>query len=219
MLRSRMFTTAFRFFAGLATVSLVARVRHRLHQRDPGTDGPHPRARSPWAGRAASATTSPTPSSSAVGAMAAALAGILIAFRDADPEAEAQVVHTETVPLTRAPAGNNFLPVLGAFALVLTMRRPGHRHGGSGLRRRGRRRRASPSSGPCGPGPSGPPATPRSTPSSTTASSIRSAPRSSPSCASPSWCWACPGCCSPSPRPARSSSSAVAATSSSASPR
>src|SRR5690242_2164513 len=31
------------------------------------------------------------------------LAFLLIAFRDADPEAVAQVAHTETVPLTKAP--------------------------------------------------------------------------------------------------------------------
>jgi hypothetical protein len=56
-----------------------------------------------------------------VAVAAATLAGILIAFRDADPEAEAQVVHTESVPLTRAPAGVNYLPALGALAFVLLL--------------------------------------------------------------------------------------------------
>lgn len=45
------------------------------------------------------------------------LAFLLIAFRDADPEAVAQVAHTDSVPLTRAPGGASFLPVVAAFAL------------------------------------------------------------------------------------------------------
>jgi hypothetical protein len=53
----------------------------------------------------------------------AGLAGFLgltlVAFRDADPEAEAQLLDVETVPLTRAPSGTNFAPIAGAFALVL----------------------------------------------------------------------------------------------------
>lgn len=47
---------------------------------------------------------------------AAFLAGLLIAFRDADPEAEAEAVQLETVPLTRAPSGANYWPIIGAFA-------------------------------------------------------------------------------------------------------
>ncbi len=45
------------------------------------------------------------------------LAFLLVAFRDADADAVAQVAHTDSVPLTRAPAGASFLPVVGAFAL------------------------------------------------------------------------------------------------------
>jgi hypothetical protein len=51
--------------------------------------------------------------------IAAFLACVLIAFRDADPEAEAQVLNVETVPLTRAPAGASFMPIAGAFSLGL----------------------------------------------------------------------------------------------------
>jgi hypothetical protein len=47
------------------------------------------------------------------------LAFLLIAFRDADPEAVAQVAHTDSVPLTRAPAGASFMPIVGAFALAV----------------------------------------------------------------------------------------------------
>lgn len=54
------------------------------------------------------------------GAGLAAFLGLtLVAFRDADPEAEAQLLDVETVPLTRAPSGTNFSPIVGAFALVL----------------------------------------------------------------------------------------------------
>jgi hypothetical protein len=57
----------------------------------------------------------------AVAAITAVLAGILIAFRDADPEAEAQAVQLESVPLTRAPAGASYLPVLGAIGAGLLL--------------------------------------------------------------------------------------------------
>jgi hypothetical protein len=52
-------------------------------------------------------------------AVAAFLAFVLVAFRDADPEATAQVLDVETVPLTRAPSGANFAPVVGALALAM----------------------------------------------------------------------------------------------------
>lgn len=53
-------------------------------------------------------------------AMAGAfLAGLLVAFRDADPEAQAQVAETESVPLTRAPAGSNYWPLAGAAGTAL----------------------------------------------------------------------------------------------------
>ncbi|HEY6530709.1 MAG TPA: hypothetical protein VIY72_00295 [Acidimicrobiales bacterium] len=120
MLRSRMFTTAFRFFAGLAAASLLAafavgftsetqelmdRILGPLTLGWKGGIGNH-LAYTFFVG---------------VGTVSAVLAGMLVAFRDADPEAEAQVLHIESVPLTRAPTGDNFLPALGAFAVVLTM--------------------------------------------------------------------------------------------------
>jgi hypothetical protein len=40
-----------------------------------------------------------------------------VALRDADPEAEAEVVRTDSVPLTRAPSGVNFLPLVAAFGV------------------------------------------------------------------------------------------------------
>lgn len=47
------------------------------------------------------------------------IAFLLVAFRDADPEAEAQVLALDSVPLTRSPAGLNFAPIIGAVAVGL----------------------------------------------------------------------------------------------------
>jgi hypothetical protein len=120
MLRSRMFTTAFRFFAGLAIASLVAAFVVGVTSE---TQSPMDRILGPltmgWKGGIGNHFAY----TFFVGlfGVAAGLAGILIAFRDADPEAEAQVLGVESVPLTRAPAGNNYLPALGAFGFVLAL--------------------------------------------------------------------------------------------------
>ena len=120
MLRSRMFTPAFRFFAGLATASLVAAFVVGFTSE---VQTPMDRILGPltlgWKGSVGNHFAY----TFFVGlfAMAAALAGVLVAFRDADPEAEAQVVQTESVPLTRAPAGNNYIPALGSFGFVLAL--------------------------------------------------------------------------------------------------
>lgn len=120
MLSSRMFTTAFRFFAGLATFSLIAAFVSGFTSE---TQSPMNRVMGPltlgWKGGIGNHFAYTIFVGVAVAA--ATLAGILIAFRDADPEAEAQVVHTESVPLTRAPAGVNYLPALGALAFVLLL--------------------------------------------------------------------------------------------------
>lgn len=120
MLSSRMFTTAFRFFAGLAIFSLIAafaigftsesqslmdRVLGPLSLGWKGGVGNH-FAYTFFVG---------------LFVAAASLAGLLIAFRDADPDAEAQIVHMESVPLTRAPSGVNYLPSLGALSFVLML--------------------------------------------------------------------------------------------------
>lgn len=120
MLSSRMFTPAFRFFAGLTIFSLVAAFVVGISSQ---TASPMERFLGPltlgWKGGVGNHFAY----AFLVGlaAASAALAGILVAFRDADPEAEAQVVHAESVPLTRAPAGINYLPALGGFSLVLLL--------------------------------------------------------------------------------------------------
>jgi hypothetical protein len=120
MLSSRMFTTAFRFFAGLATFSLIAAFVSGFTSE---TQSPMNRVMGPltlgWKGGIGNHFAYTVFVGVAVAA--ATLAGILIAFRDADPEAEAQVVHTESVPLTRAPVGVNYLPALGALAFILLL--------------------------------------------------------------------------------------------------
>jgi hypothetical protein len=49
---------------------------------------------------------------------AALVAGVIIAFRDADPEAQAEVAHVETMPLTAAPHGASYAPIAMALAGV-----------------------------------------------------------------------------------------------------
>lgn len=120
MIRSRMFTTAFRFFAAMAAVTLVAALVVGFTSE---TQEPMDRILGPltlgWKGSVGNHFAYVV----LIGLffMAAALAGILIAFRDADPEAEAQVVRADTVPLTRAPAGNNYIPALAAFGFVVML--------------------------------------------------------------------------------------------------
>jgi hypothetical protein len=120
MLRSRAFTPAFRFFAGLAVFSLLAAFVVGFSSE---TQSPIDRVIGPltlgWKGGVGNHLAYTL----MVGlfAVSVGIAGILIAFRDADPEAEAQVLHTDAVPLTRAPSGMNYLPAYGAVALVVAL--------------------------------------------------------------------------------------------------
>ena len=55
-------------------------------------------------------------------AVAAAFLGVLLtAFRDADATAEAQAAELESVPLTRAPVGANYWPVVAAFCVAVVL--------------------------------------------------------------------------------------------------
>lgn len=129
MLRSRMLTPGFKVYFGIALFGLLGTfvfgvntvlqtetlsVRENLDQAGllatftgPLTVG--------WKGAVGNHTGYTIWLSMTV--VAGFLAFLLVAFRDADPEAVAQVAHTESVPLTRAPAGASFLPVVGAFSL------------------------------------------------------------------------------------------------------
>lgn len=120
MLRSRAFTPAFRFFAGLSVLSLVAAfvigVSSEYQEPLDRIIGPLSLG---WKGGVGNHVAY----AMFVGlfAVSAGLAGLLVAFRDADPEAEAEVIHTESVPLTRAPAGMNYLPAFAAVGVVVVL--------------------------------------------------------------------------------------------------
>ena len=120
MLQSRTFTPAFRFFSGLAVFSLIAAFVVGVSSADQAlidrVIGPLSLG---WKGGVGNHLAYAL----FVGmfALSAGIAGLLVAFRDADAEAEAQFVHTDAVPLTRAPAGDNFLPVVGALGGILVL--------------------------------------------------------------------------------------------------
>ncbi len=133
MLRSRMFTPMFRLYAGWAILALVFAALFGfatnsaspfefngefpfVHNNDlvNAVSGPLSLG---WKGPVGSHIVYVVWVS--VAAVAAFLACLLVAFRDADPEAEAQAVQTETVPLTRAPSGANYWPLIGALSVGL----------------------------------------------------------------------------------------------------
>jgi hypothetical protein len=49
------------------------------------------------------------------------LGALVVAFRDADPEATAAVLDAETAPLTRAPADASYWPLVAAFSAAVTL--------------------------------------------------------------------------------------------------
>jgi hypothetical protein len=112
-----MFTTAFRFFAAMAAAALVAASVSAIASEE--LAGWMDRLTGPitvgWKGGVGDHLAYTILLSLAF--VSAVLAVLHVAFRDADPEAEAQVVHTESVPLTRAPAGANFLPLMVALSV------------------------------------------------------------------------------------------------------
>lgn len=115
MLRSRMFTTAFRFFAAFCVAAMVGAVVSAMgSDTDQGwmdrIVGPFTMGWKGGVGDHLAYTVL-----LGLAAVTAVLAVLHVAFRDADPEAEAQLVHTDSVPLTRAPTGTNFLPMVAAF--------------------------------------------------------------------------------------------------------
>jgi hypothetical protein len=121
MLRSRMFTPAFRFLAAMSAAGLVAAFISGVGSGD--GQGFIDRVLGPisvgWKGGVGNHLAYTVLLS--MGVVAAILAALHIALRDADPEAEAEVIQAESVPLTRAPTGTNFLPLVAAFAVALLM--------------------------------------------------------------------------------------------------
>jgi hypothetical protein len=116
-----MFTTAFRFFAALSMAAIAGAIVSAV-----GSDtdqGLIDRVIGPltvgWKGGVGDHLGYTVLLGVAV--VAAALAVLHVAFRDADPEAEAQLLHTDAVPLTRAPTGTNFVPLVAAFGVGVVL--------------------------------------------------------------------------------------------------
>jgi len=115
-----MFTTAFKFFAGLCVFAVVAGIAVGITS---GQGGLIDRVIGPlsmgWKGSVGNHFAY----AFFVGLAVASgfMAGILIAFRDADPTAQAEVVHTSVAPVVPAPNGVNYLPSLSALSVVMLL--------------------------------------------------------------------------------------------------
>ena len=117
MLKSRAITVTFRFYVGLAVFGVLAALAAAIGSSgDPLMDKIIGPLSVGWKGGIGDHLAYTVFLGLAV--VSAGLAGLLTAFRDADPQAEAEVVHLEDAPLTRAPIGTSYWPVVGAFAAV-----------------------------------------------------------------------------------------------------
>jgi MFS family permease len=118
MLRSRAIPVSFRFYVGFAVAALIGAVVAALGSND--SDPVVDRVLGPltvgWKG----AVGDHLAYSVLLGvAVVAAFVGILLtAFREADASAVAQVVDLESAPLTRAPLGANYWPIVSVFAVA-----------------------------------------------------------------------------------------------------
>jgi hypothetical protein len=116
-LRSRMFTPALRFFSAFAVFGLVGAFTLAFTSGQSLLNAVLGPISIGWKGGVGNHLTYTVLLS--LGVVSAVLAMLHVAFRDADPDAEAQVVHTDSVPLTRAPSGTNFLPLMAAFSVAI----------------------------------------------------------------------------------------------------
>jgi len=120
MLKSRAITVTFRFYVGLAVFGVLAALAAAIGSSD---DSLMNKVIGPlsvgWKGGIGDHLAYTVFLGLAV--VSAGLAGLFTAFRDADPQAEAEIAHLEDVPLTRAPIGTSYWPVVGAFAVATTL--------------------------------------------------------------------------------------------------
>jgi FtsH-binding integral membrane protein len=124
MIRSRVLTFGFRYLFGLAVFALFASFAYALSDNAANTDqglvesitGP---LTAGWKGGVGNHLAYGLLLSTAV--VTGFLAFLTIAFRDADPRAQAEVVGVESLPLTRAPVGAGYAPVVGAIAAGLVV--------------------------------------------------------------------------------------------------
>src|SRR3954469_7657600 len=121
MLRSRAIPVSFRFYIGFAVAALVGAIVAALgtNDGDPIIDRVIGPLSIGWKGGIGDHLAY----SVLLGvAVAAAFVGIVLtAFREADASAVAQVVDLEAAPLTRAPIGANYWPIVSVFALAVVL--------------------------------------------------------------------------------------------------
>ena len=130
MLRSRAFTPGFKLFSGISVFALVAAFLAGIGGELGGPEGVSANLDDKgivnaivgplslgWKGGVGDHLAYTFFVTVAV--VAGVLAGISVAFRDADPEAEAELIAVESVPLTKAPNGTSYLPLAAAFGLAL----------------------------------------------------------------------------------------------------
>lgn len=121
MLQSRVLTPGFKLFGGIAAVAFVGAFVFAIGGNFANSDqglidsvvGPLTLG---WKGGVGSQLGYSLLLGTAVGS--GAVAGMILAFRDADPEAQAQVTHVEARPLTAIPHGSSYAPVAVALAGV-----------------------------------------------------------------------------------------------------
>lgn len=121
MIRSRVLTPGFRLFFGFAVYAFVAAFAFALGANVENTDqglidtvlGP---VTAGWKGGVGSHIGYTVLLGTAL--TAGFLAFVLIAFRDADAEAQAEVLEVEHLPLTRAPYGASYIPIAAALLSV-----------------------------------------------------------------------------------------------------
>lgn len=121
MLQSRVLTPGFKLFGGITALAFVGAFVFAVGSNFANSDqglidsvvGPLTFG---WKGGVGSQLGYALLLGTAVGA--GAVAGMIQAFRDADPESQAEVTHVEVRPLTAVPHGSSYAPIAVALAGV-----------------------------------------------------------------------------------------------------
>lgn len=116
MIRSSVLTYGFRFLAAIAGFSVLAGFVFAIDGDEGLTDNLLGPLTFGWKGGVGAHVGYVVLMGAVVAA--AGLAGILVAFRDGDLTAQAQVVRAESLPLTRTPTAISFLPLLIALLVI-----------------------------------------------------------------------------------------------------
>jgi hypothetical protein len=121
MLKSRAITVSFRFYGGLSAAALFGALVAALASNT--SDSLINRTIGPlsigWKGSVGDHLAYTVLLGVAV---VSGFVGILLtAFRDGDASAQAEVVQLDSVPLTRAPVGASYWPIIAAFAVAVLL--------------------------------------------------------------------------------------------------